>query len=448
MLVILQHLGGLRLIVFEAGIVDFVERHGARVLAQLGDLLGAEAAALVEHGRGREIARRHEKAIGDVAFIDFPRRRRHGGVELQHRFRRLLLVPERHREHAAVLQRAHVVGHGLARVGIFLDDGEAAGARQPGGVGEAQVDDVVAFGRIGEIEPPVVVDHLDLRVVEHVAGEIAQPFVGAEGVEHRGVSLRHGDAPGIAAQRDRGRDAAAELHDERVRRLLDQVGIDHRQEAVVGGRAGRQVADDAARALAVAVHAEIGVVGHLRQAERCVVGEPGREMQVRAGIDLEIAEGRSALVDALAVGKLARIGDALVVRHRELRNVEQRRQRKMSGDRSRRHCRKPEHAAAVRERREPEHAAHEPQHERHDDEVFRRQKIHRHQEGEPAQPGAGEVGEVDAAENLVGLEEHRAEIERAGEERQHVEQEVAGQPPLLHGVGDQEDGVKRNLLRQ
>ena len=174
MLVVLQHLGGLRLVVFEAGIVDLVERHGARVLAQLGDLLGAEAAALVEHRRSREIARRDEEAIGDVAFVGLARRRHHGRVELQHRFRRLFLVPERDREHAAVLQRAHVAGHRLARVGIFLDDGEAARARQPRRIRETQVDDVVALRRIGEIEPAVVVDHLELGIVEHVAGEIAQ----------------------------------------------------------------------------------------------------------------------------------------------------------------------------------------------------------------------------------------------------------------------------------
>jgi hypothetical protein len=55
-------------------------------------------------------------------------------------------------------------------------------------------------------------------------------------------------------------------------------------------------------------------------------------VQVRAGIDFEISERRGALIDAVAVGKLARIGDALVVGHRELRNVEERRQREVTGD--------------------------------------------------------------------------------------------------------------------
>ena len=330
--VVLQHLGGLRCVVFEAGIVDFVERHRPRVLAQLGDVIGVEAAALVEHGRGREIARHHEEAIGDIAVIDLARGRRHCRVELEHRLRRLLLVPHRHRKNAAIPERAHVAGHRLARIGILLDDGEAAGARQAGGIREAQVDDVVTLRGMREIEPAVVIDDVHFRIVEHVAGEIAQSLVGAEGVEHRGISLRDGDRLGVAAQRDRGRDAAAELHHERVGRLLDQIGIDHRQEAVIDRLFRRQVANDAARALAVDIHPEIGVLRHLRQAECRVVGESGREVQVRAGIDFEISERRGALIDAVAVGKLARIGDALVVGHRELRNVEERRQREVTGD--------------------------------------------------------------------------------------------------------------------
>ena len=37
---------------------------------------------------------------------------------------------------------------------------------------------------------------------------------------------------------------------------------------------------------------------------------------------------------------------------------------------------------------------------------------------------------------------------RAGQERQHVEQEIAEQPPFLRRVGDEEDGVERDLLRE
>ncbi len=358
--VIGEDLVGLRRIVLEAGIIDLVERHGARVIAQLLDLLRREAAALVEHGRGREIARDHEEAVGDVALVGLARRCCHGGVELQHRFRRLFLVPERHREHAAVLEGAHVARHRLARVGELLHDGEAARARQAGGIGEAQVDHVVTVGRIGEIEPAVVVDHLDLGIVQHVVGEVAQALVAAEGAEHGGIAFGHRDALGVHAQGDRSRDAAAELHDERVGRALDQVRIDHRQEAEIGGLARRQVADDAARTFAVDVHAEIGVVGHLRQRERRVVGEPGREVEVRARIDLEVAERRRALVDARAVGEFACVSHALVVGHGELRDVQERRQREVRRDRRGHGGQEPAHAAPAGDRREPHQAADEP----------------------------------------------------------------------------------------
>ena len=120
----------------------------------------------------------------------------------------------------------------------------------------------------------------------------------------------------------------------------------------------------------------------------------------------------------------------------------------MRRDRRRRHGRDPEHAAPVRQRHEPQHAAREPKQQRHDDEIVGRRDVHRHQEGKPAQSGAGQIGEIDAAEYLVGLEEHRAEEERAGQERQHVQHEIAEQPPLLHGIGDEEDGVEGNLLRK
>ena len=58
----------------QIGRIDLVERQRARVLAQLVDLLGGKAAALVEHGRGREVAGHDEEAIGDVATVDLARR--------------------------------------------------------------------------------------------------------------------------------------------------------------------------------------------------------------------------------------------------------------------------------------------------------------------------------------------------------------------------------------
>ncbi len=248
--------------------------------AQLIDLGCREAAALEQHGCGREIARGDEKAVRQTFRIELARGRRHRGVELEHRFRRLLLVPQRHGEDAAVLERAHIAEHRLARIGEFLHDREAAGVRQAGGIGEAQIDDVVAVAGIGEVEPAVIVDDADLRIVENVAGEIAQSLVGAERVEHRRIAFRHRHRIGARAQRDRGRDAAAELHHERVGPLLDQVRIDHRQKAEIDSLLRRQIADDADRAVAVDVHAEIGVRRHFRQVERGVVGKPRREMQV------------------------------------------------------------------------------------------------------------------------------------------------------------------------
>ncbi len=126
---------------------------------------------------------------------------------------------------------------------------------------------------------------------------------------------------------------------------------------------------------------------------------------------------------------------------------EERRQREMGADRRRRHDHDPQRAAPIRQRREPEQAAGEPKQQRRHDEVLGRHDIHRHQEGEAAQARAGEVREVDAAEDPVGLEEHGAEKESARQERQHVEHEISEQPPLLHRIGDQKDGVERNLLR-
>jgi hypothetical protein len=172
------------------------------------------------------------------------------------------------------------------------------------------------------------------------------------------------------------------------------------------------------------------------------------EVQIRAGVDLQISERRRMLVDAFAVGKFSRIGHALVVGHCELRKIEERRQREMAGDRDDRNGAEPSHAAPVHECREPKQASREPQDERHDDEIFRRRQIHRQQEGKAAQSSAGQIGEIHAAENLVRLEKHGAEIKGAGEKRQHVEHEISEQPPLLHGIGYEEDGVERNLLRQ
>ena len=341
--VVLEDLRQCRLIDLEAGIVDLVERHRLGMGVELGDLLGREAAPLVEHGGGREVGRDDVEILGDirppVLARDVARRRGHRGVELQHRLGRLLLVPQRDREDAAGLQRAHVGAHRLARVGVLLDDGEAAGTRQAGRVGERQVDDVVAVLGVGDVEAAVIVDDGDLGVVEHVAGEGAQALVLAERRQHRGIAFGHRDVLGARLQRHRRRQAAAELDHESVRLLLQDVRVVHRQILEIGGLVGRQVLDDARRSLRIDVEAEIGVGRHVGQVERRVVRLARREMQVGARIDFEVAERRGALVDALGVGELAGVGHALVVRHRELGDAECRRHDVVHGRRQ--HARRP-----------------------------------------------------------------------------------------------------------
>ncbi len=105
-------------------------------------------------------------------------------------------------------------------------------------------------------------------------------------------------------------------------------------------------------------------------------------------------------------------------------------------------------AARSTGRYQPEGAADKPEQQRHHDEIVGHDDIHRQQEGQAAQAGAGQVGEIDPAENLLRLEKDSAEEERAGQERQHVEHEIGGEPPFLHRVGDQEDGIEGKLLRQ
>ena len=268
-----------------------------RVLAQLVDFLGREAAALVEHRRGRKVRRDDEERIRHMRAVDVARRGGHGRIELEHRFGRLFLVPQRHRQHAAVVERAHVGFHRLLRIGELLDDGEAAGIGEPDGIGQTQIDDVEALVGLREEVAPFVID--DAHLAEDVAGEILDDGI-AEGGEHGAIALGDRHVLGARAQGERGRNAAAELGDEGLGRLLDHVGVVHRQVTEIGGVLGRQIADDADRPVAVDVEREIGVGGHLRQIEAGVVREARREMQVGARIGLEIAERRSALVDLLA----------------------------------------------------------------------------------------------------------------------------------------------------
>jgi hypothetical protein len=205
---------------------------------------GGETVLLVEHGHGREIGRRHVELGLDVG-VQLARGLGHGGVELQHRLRRLFLVPQGDRQDAARLQRAHVGGHRLLRIGVLLHDREAARLRQAGRIRQRQVDHVVAVLGVRHVEAAVVVDDRHLGIVQDVAGEGAQLLVLAEGGQDRGIALGDGDVAGAFLQRDLGRDAAAELDDEGLRVLLQDVRVVHRQVVEVRDLFVGQVLDDA-----------------------------------------------------------------------------------------------------------------------------------------------------------------------------------------------------------
>src|ERR1700733_6173527 len=63
-----------------------------------------------------------------------------------------------------------------------------------------------------------------------------------------------------------------------------------------------------------------------------------------------------------------------------------------------------------------------------------------------AKSGAGEVGEVDAAENAVASQKDAPEEKRARQERRQLRQKNRQQLPLLRWVGDQEDRIETEVL--
>jgi hypothetical protein len=426
--------------------VDLVEGHLGAVAAQRLHLRVLEAVARVEDGSRRQVGRHDEEAARDVGPADLARGRRHRRVEAQDGLGRLLLVPGRDREDAPGPERAHVRRHRLARVGELLHDREAARARQSGGVREREVDHVVAVALPGEVQAPVMRDHGDVGPPQDVAGEGAQLGVVEECVEHAALALRDRDVARARRQRQRGRQAAAELHDEGLRRLAQQVRVDHRQVAVVGGLLRREAADDPLWPLPVDIEAPVGALRHLLEVEGRVVGQARREMQVGALVDLEQPEGRAVLEHEAAVRELARVADALVVGHGEARHAEPSRQQEMRGDaRDRRHDHR-DRAPRGPRRRRPAQRAGEPERDREDDEVGGREHVERRQQGEAAQARAEQVGEVDAVERRLRALEHHAEEQGPGEERHQVEQHRRREPPFLRRVGDEEDRVEADLL--
>ncbi len=243
--VIRQDLVGRRGVEGNPGIVDVVERHGVGVVTQCGDVGRREPTPLVENGRGRQIGRDREEVVLDRlrsasrlrVGIDAPRRLDERAVELENRLRRLFLVPQRDRQDPTGLQRPHIGFHRLARVGVFLDDGEATRRRKASGIGEAQIHHVVGIRVAREIEAAVVVDHVDARIVQDIAGEVPQRPVGPEGREDLRIRLGDRDALRAVAQRHSGRDAAAELDHEGLGILGHEIGVDHRQKS--GNRPSR-----------------------------------------------------------------------------------------------------------------------------------------------------------------------------------------------------------------
>ena len=306
--------------------------------------------------------------------IDLARRRGHRRIELQYRLRRLLLIPERDRQHAAGSQRAHVGLHRLLRIGELLHDGEAAGVGEADRIRKREIDDVEALGGLRQEMAALVANDADLG--QDVAGEVADDVV-VKRLEHGAVALGDRHVLGAGVQRHLSRDAAAELNDESLRRRLDDIRVDHRQEVEVRRLLVSQVAHDADRTVAVDVEAEIGVDRHRRQGEAGVVGQARRKMQIGARVRLEKAERGSALVDFFRVRKFARVGDALVVVDGQRLQAKHLRRDEMAGERDhaggdKRNERDPS-AGAER----PGQTGREPQRQRRGDQIGGREHVHR-----------------------------------------------------------------------
>ena len=95
---------------------------------------------------------------------------------------------------------------------------------------------------------------------------------------------------------------------------------------------------------------------------------------------------------------------------------------------------------------EPQGATGKPEHQRHGEQVLRRNEGHGCEHQQAPEAGAGQVGEIDAGESLLRFEKDGAEKECTCKEGQRVEDEAGKQPPLLRRVGDEKDGVEGDLL--
>ena len=103
-------------------------------------------------------------------------------------------------------------------------------------------------------------------------------------------------------------------------------------------------------------------------------------------------------------------------------------------------------SVSARPGRTPRPSTRKPKRQRRGDQIGGREHVHRQKEYEAAKSGAGEVGEIDAAENAVAPEKDASEEKRAGQERRQLRQENRQKLPLLRRVGDQEDRVEAEML--
>ena len=136
---------------------------------------GVETAALVQDGRGGQVAGGDEEAVGQFRLARIARRRDRGGVKLEHRLRRLFLVPQGHRQHAAGLERAHVAmaSRACRRTSPrWRNRRDWTGRPNRPATGRSRR----SAGRCGRGTGAVVIHHADLWIGQHVAGEDASAW--------------------------------------------------------------------------------------------------------------------------------------------------------------------------------------------------------------------------------------------------------------------------------
>ena len=274
---------------------------------------------------------------------------------------------------------------------------------------------------LGEEVAALVVDDVDLG--QDVAGEVAD-HVGVKRLEHGAIAFGDRHVLGAGVQRDLGRDASAELDDESLRRRLDDVRVDHRQEVEVCRLLVGQIAHDADRAIAVDVKAEIGVGRHRRQTEAGVVGQ----------IQAQNADRNSSKPqESRTARRSRRLFSRPGICARRPRPCS-RWSRASSGRMSAAATKWPANASTpdttngTSARRPPGPNDHATQAANHSASgaAIKLAGVNTYianRNDQAAKPGAGKVGEIDAAENAVAPEKDASQEKRAGQERRQLRQE-------------------------